>query len=400
MPLVWQDGSKGTLAAAGKILEYACHGPPPDKATTLVLLHEGLGSRDLWRDTPQQLVNLTGCGVFVYSRAGYGASDPVDLPRPLDYMTAEATVTLPELLAQIDPEKSILLGHSDGATIAAIHAGTCPHKSLKAIILMAPHFFTEPNGLKAIAAAKTAFNSGDLKSRLGKHHVNVDVTFKGWNDAWLDLDFKNWNVADTLDTITVPVLAIQGEDDQYGTAAQIDEISTRQPGAQTHLIQNCKHSPHSEQAEITLKLISNFTRVHTWRPSHAYVPGQTPRHDETLFDALKSDTDLAWRIGLEFLEEGYFWEAHEVHEAVWLAAPQNSAEKEMVQAVIQLANAGLKQRMNRSSAVKKLLKQAEKHLVEALTRQMGPVMGLTRNRFEVMQYNALYGQNHKTSKKN
>ena len=188
----WADA--GPLKAGGKWLEYGRLGPAPAEAPTVVLLHEGLGSRDLWRDFPERLSAATGWGVCAYSRAGYGDSDPAALPRPVDYMTREARLVLPEVLNAIGFERGLLMGHSDGATIAAIYAGTMSDPRLCGLVTIAPHFFTEEIALREIARAKQAFDSGDLRSRLARHHHEPDNCFRGWNDAWLHPEFKDWNV--------------------------------------------------------------------------------------------------------------------------------------------------------------------------------------------------------------
>lgn len=255
----WSEKPNERLVVAGKALEYSCFGPSPDKAATLVLLHEGLGCVALWRDFPEKLARATGLGVFVYSRSGYGQSDPALLPRPLHYMTKEAENILPELLDKIGFKSGFLLGHSDGATIAAIYCGVVPDTRLSGLILTAPHFFTEGVGLSAIAQTKENFDNGDLKSRLAKYHTDPENAFRGWNDSWLDPDFKNWNVADVLDNIRLPVLAVQGRDDQYGTLAQIEVIAQRVSGTvTTALIENCGHSPFSEKPSETLAAIVEF----------------------------------------------------------------------------------------------------------------------------------------------
>ena len=198
------------LQAGGHALEYSWWGPGPGEAPTLVMLHEGLGSVGLWRDVPMQLAQATGLGVMAYSRAGYGRSDPAKLPRPLDYMTREACDVLPDVLRQVGVDAPVLLGHSDGATIAAIHAG---QSRVGAVILIAPHFFTEPGGLAEIARARDAFLSGDLRARLARHHAHPDSAFLGWNDAWLDPGFRDWDVSASIDGITAPILAVQGDAD-------------------------------------------------------------------------------------------------------------------------------------------------------------------------------------------
>ena len=228
-------------------------------APTIVMLHEGLGCVGLWGDFPEKLRAATGAGVFAYSRAGYGQSDPVDLPRQLDYMTHEAVDILPGVLDAIGFEHGILLGHSDGASIAAIYAGSIEDFRVRGLVLMAPHFFTEEMGLKSIAEAKAAYDDGDLRPRLAKYHRNVDNVFRGWNDAWLDPGFEDWNIAESIDYLRIPVLAIQGADDQYGTLAQIREIENRiYSPLDVEILADCKHSPHAEQPEKTLAAISEF----------------------------------------------------------------------------------------------------------------------------------------------
>lgn len=251
--------SAGSLDAGGKTLEYACFGPAPTEAPTLILLHEGLGCVENWRDFPESLTEATGLGVFVYSRAGYGKSDPADLPRPLDYMTLEAKEVLPQVLDAIGFQRGVLVGHSDGATIAAIYAGSVADYRVRGIVLMAPHFFTEDIGLAEIAKAKTAFETGDLRDRLAKYHSNPDNTFRGWNDSWLHPDFKNWNVTDVIDHLRVPTLAIQGKDDQYGTIAQIEELDARAYSpVDTLVLDNCRHAPFIDQPGAVTSAIKEF----------------------------------------------------------------------------------------------------------------------------------------------
>lgn len=255
----WDDGAGGTFRAAGKTLEYLCIGTAPADAPTIVMLHEGLGSIALWRDFPAKLAAATDCGVFVYSRAGYGQSDPADLPRPIDYMTREALDVLPVLLDNIDVEKFILLGHSDGATISAIYAGSVTDCRLCGLVLMAPHFFAEPIGLAAIRDAKAVYDTGGLRAKLARYHQDPDNAFRGWNDSWLNPDFADWNVADVIDGIGVPTLAIQGAGDQYGTLAQIDELETRSPArVEAVILEDCKHAPFLEQPGQTHDAITAF----------------------------------------------------------------------------------------------------------------------------------------------
>ncbi|MBE9477154.1 MAG: alpha/beta hydrolase [Proteobacteria bacterium] len=253
----WHDQK---LTVDGKTLECACFGPSPKDAPTIVMLHEGLGCLALWRDFPQKLADATGLGVFVYSRAGYGQSDLADLPRPLDYMTREAMDVLPDVLDQIGLQHGIFLGHSDGASIAAIYTGGIEDHRIRALVLMAPHFFTEPVALAAIAKAKVAYDTGDLKARMAKYHRDPDNAFRGWNDSWLHPDFKKWNVADAIDYLRIPVLAIQGLQDEYGTYAQIQEIEDRiYSPVDVVMLGDCRHSPHIDQPAKTCAAIAGFT---------------------------------------------------------------------------------------------------------------------------------------------
>jgi pimeloyl-ACP methyl ester carboxylesterase len=235
-------------------------GSPADKPAIL-LLHEGLGSIGLWRGFPQALAERTGWCVIAYSRAGYGQSEPGVVPRPLDYMTREATDVLPEVLDATGFCDGILLGHSDGASIAAVYAGRAGDPRVRGVCLMAPHFFTEPGGLASIAEAKAAYATGDLRGRLAKYHADVDNAFWGWNGAWLDPGFRAWNIEDAIPGIVVPVLAIQGRGDQYGTLAQIDAVVKGAGGpVDTAILEDCKHSPHLEQPERTLEAVAGFVR--------------------------------------------------------------------------------------------------------------------------------------------
>jgi pimeloyl-ACP methyl ester carboxylesterase len=255
----WIESVAGAVFADGKRLEAVAYGPPPDQAPTIVLLHEGLGCLALWRDFPQALAAATGWGVFAYSRAGYGLSDPVDLPRPLDYMSREARFSLPAVLDAVGLKRGVLLGHSDGASIAAIAAGEHSDERIKGLILMAPHLFTEEMGLASIAAARGAYETGDLRAKLAKYHAHVDVAFRGWNDAWLDPGFKAWNIEDAVSRWRAPALLIQGADDQYGTLRQIRAIEARSPAPVTSLIlEACRHAPQIDQPEATIEAIARF----------------------------------------------------------------------------------------------------------------------------------------------
>lgn len=249
----------GRVVANGASLEWAVFGPGNPAVPVIVLLHEGLGCLALWRAFPEQLARHTGCRVFAFSRAGYGRSDAATLPRPLDYMTREALDCLPDVLAAIDAPGYVLLGHSDGASIAAIYAGSVADDRLRGVVLMAPHFFTEPMGLAEIAAARDAFETTAMKERMAKYHADPVATFRGWNEAWLAPGFKAWNVEAVIESFRVPVLALQGREDQYGTLAQI-EVARRKSPADVELavIEKCRHSPHFDQPEATLEAIGAF----------------------------------------------------------------------------------------------------------------------------------------------
>lgn len=249
----------GFLTVSGGQIEYRFIGPQPDQAPTIVMLHEGLGCVGLWNDFPAKLQHATGCGVFVYSRFGYGQSSPVPLPRPLTYMHDEARVMLPAVLDQIGFKHGFLLGHSDGASIATIYAGSHQDHRIGGLVLIAPHFFTEDMGIAAIAEAKRAYETTDLRARLAKWHADPDNAFRGWNGAWLDPDFRKWDITEQLAYIRVPILIVQGEDDQYGTVAQI-EMAQRECycPVEVALIKGAKHTPQREASEVTLKTIGDF----------------------------------------------------------------------------------------------------------------------------------------------
>ncbi len=254
----WTDGA-GRLTAGGRSLEWACWGPPPGDGPVLVLLHEGLGCVALWRGFPARLAEVTGRPVFAFSRAGYGQSDPADLPRPVDYMPHEATRVLPEVLEALGAHRHILMGHSDGATIAAEYAGRVPDHRLQGLVLMAPHFFTEPMGLAEIARAGEVFAASDMAARMGKYHRDPVLTFRGWNDVWMNPDFRDWYVGDIIGHWQVPALVIQGREDQYGTLAQVSEVEARSPALVRSLVlEDCQHSPHFDQPEAVLTAVRDF----------------------------------------------------------------------------------------------------------------------------------------------
>jgi len=226
-------------------------------APALVFLHEGLGSVAMWRDFPRKAAAATGCAAVVYSRYGYGQSEVLRGPRAVDYMHVEALEVLPELLERLGIGDPVLVGHSDGGSIALIHAAM--NHSVKGLVVMAPHVFVEDISVKSIAEAKTAFEGTDLAEKLGRYHADAAKTFRGWNDIWLDPDFRGWNIEEVLPRIHCPVLAIQGFDDEYGTMAQLDAIAG-QIGGPIELLRlaDCRHSPHRDQPAVVLEAMVSF----------------------------------------------------------------------------------------------------------------------------------------------
>jgi len=249
------------VVAAGHRLEYEWIGPKPDDATTLVFLHAGLGSVSSWRGYPAEIARATECSALVYSRAGYGRSDPIIPPRPLSYMHHEGEVVLPEVLDALHVRDAILVGHSDGGSIAIVHAGTGrSHPRVRGLILEAAHVFCEDLSVASIEKDREEFLHGDLRARLVKHHgENAEGAFWGWNRAWLDPKFREWNLEDYAAKVTVPTLVIQGEDDPYGTIAQVDSIERHVKGPVTRLmLPRCAHAPHRDAKEATRKAMIDF----------------------------------------------------------------------------------------------------------------------------------------------
>ena len=250
----------GFLQIGSSRLEYKMVGPRPDQAATFVLLHEGLGSVGLWGDFPMRLADATGLGVFVYSRAGYGRSSALAMPRPVTFMHEEARDVLPQVLDAIGLQRGILLGHSDGASIAAIYAGSIEDHRVRGLVLLAPHFFTEEFGIAEIARMREAYETTDLRAKLGKWHQNPDNAFYSWSGPWLDPGFRNWEITEELAYIRVPILIIQGADDQYGTLQQI-EVAKEECycPVEAVILPATRHVPHREAAGATMAAIVDFT---------------------------------------------------------------------------------------------------------------------------------------------
>src|SRR5215831_6283272 len=272
-----QLADQGFLDLGDMRLEYRMTGPRPEAAATLVLLHEGLGAAAIWGDFAEKLAAATGTGVFAYSRAGYGNSSPSKLPRSVAFMHEEAQDVLPRVLAAIDFRRGLLVGHSDGASIAAIYAGSVQDHRVRGLALMAPHFFTEDMGIAEIARAKAAFEGGALRGKLARLHADPEHAFHNWSGPWLDPEFRNWDLSDALAHIRVPILIVQGEHDQYGTVRQI-EVAQQECycPVEVALLANTRHAPFREAPEATLRAISDFVK----RLLREHHEGDVPAHAE------------------------------------------------------------------------------------------------------------------------
>jgi pimeloyl-ACP methyl ester carboxylesterase len=250
-----------TIDLGGLHLELArIAGAAGARLAPIVFLHEGLGSVAMWRDWPAQVCASSGRAGIVYSRRGYGGSDAIPDVRGTgrlapDYMHREALEVLPQLLAKLGLERPVLLGHSDGGSIALIHAA---HHAVAACMVMAPHVIVEDVSVRSISQAREAYESGDLRERLRRYHADVDSAFWQWNDIWLSDAFRAFDVRPECRLIRSPVLAIQGIDDPYGTRRQIDEIAPTLGPFEKHLLQRCGHSPHRDQPELATELITSF----------------------------------------------------------------------------------------------------------------------------------------------
>ncbi len=255
-----------TIAIGDRRLEYVRHAGDPARPA-VVMLHEGLGAARHWRDLPATLAAATGATVIAYSRAGYGGSSPLPdgddprgprrgLRRP-DFMHREADDVLPPLLAALGVVRPVLVGHSDGGSIALLHARRHP---VAAVIAIAPHVFVEPCSIAAITAAREAYLHGDLRARLARHHADVDGAFWGWNDVWLSAEFRPWDIVADLATVEAPVLAIQGDADPYGTMAQVEAIARACPRTTILPIAGAGHAPHRDRPDQVLPAIVDAVR--------------------------------------------------------------------------------------------------------------------------------------------
>ncbi len=251
--------NQGFLDLDDMRLEYRMIGPRPDAAPTLVMLHEGLGHAGSWDSFADELAASTGAGVFAYSRIGYGFSSPSVLPRKVTFMHEEALEVLPRLLDAIGFRRGLLIGHSDGGSIAAIYTGSIQDHRVRGLALIAPHFFTEDMGIAEIGRTKAAFEQGTLRARLAPSHANVDMAFYNWCGPWLLPEFRKWDITEALGYIRVPILIVQGENDQYGTVRQI-EVAQEECycPVEVALLPNTRHLPHREASQATLRAIADF----------------------------------------------------------------------------------------------------------------------------------------------
>jgi len=274
-------GAGGCVRIDGCRLEAAWFGPPPGRAPTLVLLHEGLGCVAMWKDFPRRLAEASGCGVFAYSRSGYAGSDPCPLPRPVSYMHREALAVLPRVLDAVAVQEAILVGHSDGGSIALLYCGAIADARVRGAATLGAHVFVEDVSVAAIAEARQRYQAGELAGTLAKYHGEAtERVFRGWNDVWLDPAFRAWNIEPYLPGIRVPLLVIQGTHDPYGSAAQVQAIA-RQAGAPVEalMLPDCRHWPHLERETETLAAVARFSaRVlgGAAHPPAEFAPGASP----------------------------------------------------------------------------------------------------------------------------
>lgn len=250
--------TREAVTADGAALELRVWPGDPARAP-LVLMHEGLGSVSLWRDFPEALALATGHPVVAFSRRGHGWSDPLAAPHTVEFMHHEARVVLPAILSVLSIERPILVGHSDGGSIALIHAGMRGNDVL-GVVAIAAHVFVEPISTASIRDARQRFATSDLRDKLARHHRDPAHTFFAWNDIWLHPDFVRWNIEDVLPAIRVPVLVIQGRGDAYGTPRQCEAIAAG-CGADVLLLADCGHSPHRDRRATTLDAVASFVRT-------------------------------------------------------------------------------------------------------------------------------------------
>jgi pimeloyl-ACP methyl ester carboxylesterase len=246
--------AKRPVVVAGRAIEAVELAGDADRAA-LVLLHEGLGSVGLWRELPQALHDATGRRVIAFSRHGHGRSEPPIAPRTPAFFHEEALGVLPAVLEALDVPRPILVGHSDGASIALIHAGRHP---VTALVLLAPHVFVEDVTVEAIRATREQYERGDLRERMARHHDDVDAAFWGWCGVWLDPEFRSWSLDDDVARVRAPALLVQGADDPYGTLEQLDRVEAATGGATERLVVTGGHSPHLEHPGEVVAAVAAF----------------------------------------------------------------------------------------------------------------------------------------------
>lgn len=249
------------LTAGGHRLHYEWEGPRPEERPTLVLLHHGLGCVETWGDFPQRLTAATGCGALLYSRKGHGRSDPVPASaRPADYLEHEGWVVLPEVLAASGVRKPILVGHSDGGSIALYYAARPEPVVPLALVTIAAHVYFDAHSRAGMVTSRTAWRETDLKAKLARHHGdNTEGMYLSWSERWLDPAALGWSMEELLPRITCPTLAIQGSEDDYGDPGQVTSIVTRVGGpAQPCMLQGIGHEPHREAPDRVAAIIADF----------------------------------------------------------------------------------------------------------------------------------------------
>lgn len=250
--------TRGFFQIANARLEYSVVGEPAS-TPAIILLHEGLGSVSTWRDFPMGLARATGLPVLAYSRRGYGRSSAISLPRPLDYMQREAVDVLPQVIEASGFQRGFLVGHSDGASIAAFYAGSVQDHRVRGLVLLAPHFFVEDQTLREIELMRDRWETTDLRTRLARHHEDVDGAFLGWSGAWLDPRFRAFDIRDALPYIRVPVLVVQGDADPYGSVRQADVAAEEcMAPVEAIVLRGCGHEPQNERPDQTIAAIADF----------------------------------------------------------------------------------------------------------------------------------------------
>ena len=260
-PAMRGDEHAATFEVLGQHLEYRWIGPRRSDMPTIVFLHEGLGCVGMWRDFPDRVARETGCSALVYSRRGYGTSDPVHGPQSTRFMHDEALEVLPAVVRCFELDDVILFGHSDGASIALVYAGA-RMGPIRALILEAPHVFVEPVCVESIARIAQMYDTTQLGERLARYHgPNTHSMFRTWTEVWLRPEFRQWNIEEYLSAIETPVLVVQGEDDEYGTIRQVAAVVTQVSGpAESLVLARCGHSPHRDQPDQVLDATVRFLR--------------------------------------------------------------------------------------------------------------------------------------------